>query len=487
MGSSFSSVPISCDCWCKECSTQAHPAFTATSREKHRLWGAQESIELSVFAGTWNVGGEMPPWNLHEWLHSSTHVDIYLLAVQECMYAAPEGFSSYLEHWYFCVEDCLPDHQVFCKRSMWQMNVIGLASRDVISNISGVESSKEETGVLHVIPNKGAVGLSFTIGDTSMCFVGAHLAANHDKMERRASDIGEIIWGIRLGVHGTPLTNQFTHVIWAGDLNYRIDMEREECERLVQERQLATLLEHDQLRKAQREEHVLYMFEEGPIEFAPTYKHVAGEPPDPTTGVRAFDQKKPRVPGWCDRILWRSFPGVDLQLVPGSYTSVPAVCSSDHSPVRCLFRMQVPRPLDISTQGEVISTPSPSVTIVVDELRAEGLGESRPGPRGPHVVITSRFISSPFTTQAGSEHNDPVWHQEARLQPLDGYDDLGWLMGQHLLVSVHKNTYIGTDRPVGFGVIPLKGADSGAKFITRLSCDGRPAGTLSGRVSVVGS
>lgn len=69
--------------------------------------------------------------------------------------------------------------------------------------------------------------LTFTKGvclefyETSLCFVASHFAAHQEKIEDRNSNYAEIIGGIRIGKKNQDLLNQFHHIFWFGDLNYR--------------------------------------------------------------------------------------------------------------------------------------------------------------------------------------------------------------------------------------------------------------------------
>lgn len=47
-----------------------------------------------------------------------------------------------------------------------------------------------------------------------------------------------------------------------------------------------------------------------------------------------------RLPAYCDRILWRSMPGVADGLSMLSLRSLPEVASSDHKPVCAIMRLQ---------------------------------------------------------------------------------------------------------------------------------------------------
>ena len=54
--------------------------------------------------------------------------------------------------------------------------------------ISKIESDHVSTGISGVIGNKGAVSVSFNLGMTRVLFISSHLAAGHDKIEKRNED-----------------------------------------------------------------------------------------------------------------------------------------------------------------------------------------------------------------------------------------------------------------------------------------------------------
>ena len=138
-------------------------------------------------------------------------------------------------------------------------------------------------------------------------------------------------------------------VLFMGDLNFRVDLDRAEAETLVKEafhndddddirrRALDTLLAKDQLLPRLREESDFGFptgFSEQPIAFPPTFKF------DP--GTHDYDtSQKQRVPAWCDRVL---FAGPIVQ--PVAYGSVPSVTASDHRPVYAHFQFLIDNAAD---------------------------------------------------------------------------------------------------------------------------------------------
>lgn len=121
----------------------------------------------------------------------------------------------------------------------------------------------------------------------------------------------------------------YRQIFWLGDLNYRINLPRDEVELLVSKQDWKGLYPHDQLLIERVEGRVFEGFNEAPIYFQPTYKY------DP--GTDTFDtSEKSRAPAWCDRILYR---GDDIS--PLLYRSHPECLSSDHKPISAWFSVTV--------------------------------------------------------------------------------------------------------------------------------------------------
>ena len=123
--------------------------------------------------------------------------------------------------------------------------------------------------------------------------------------------------------------NQYDLVIFSGDLNYRINMEKEEVKKLMNNKDFETLLEKDQLYCALTKKEIdLDDFYEGRITFLPTYKFM--------DGTNEYDYAE-RVPGWTDRILYRANNLSDIILC--KYSSIHDVKTSDHKPVFAIFKI----------------------------------------------------------------------------------------------------------------------------------------------------
>ncbi|CAK9085380.1 4 [Durusdinium trenchii] len=399
-------------------------------------WGKQDKVELRVFAGTWNLGNAAPPNDLRDWLPAGC--DLYLVGVEECHYTPRPSHSTCLEDWCDLVQASLPSLLTICRHDMGHCQILFLATELVSKSIHSVVASHEETGLGGFYSNKGGLALSFWIGDQALCFVSSHLAAHQANVVQRNLDSAHIIEGICLTTDSQmPLTNQFHHVIWVGDLNYRLDLGREECLEMIYDHSWGKLQQHDQLLKVQAEGKAFCNFREGPLDFAPTYQHVPGAPPDPATRLRPYDPRKGRVPSWTDRVLWRSFPDAELMLEAGSYRSSPTLCTSDHSPVGAIFRMPVMRPYHLDDSES-------RILIRLSKLTATGLEAG-----DHHISFRAQFCdedrhTSNATSKGGTLPPDPkILTGRANFRSVvmatkKGVSKVKWVQSRHILIAIYK-------------------------------------------------
>ena len=250
--------------------------------------------------------------------------------------------------------------------------------------------STEATGIGHVIANKGGVGVSVKVWDTSVCFINSHLAAHDDMTRRRNDDFAEIVGGCFFG-EKVECVHAFHHLVWFGDLNYRCEWglekstssatpkrvdrnpPKERVRRAIRalegdDEELAkkgvhkkwgagpssgnetastdikesdgqkavarrvAMFETDQLTSARKRGDAFAGFKEGnPAKaHAPTFK-VCRE--------KGFVYNEQRNPAWCDRVLWRTAEGYtcDQTLLKAA----GEIGTSDHKAVACGLTLEL--------------------------------------------------------------------------------------------------------------------------------------------------
>ena len=197
--------------------------------------------------------------------------------------------------------------------------------------------------------NKGGIATRLLLDDTSLCFVNCHLASGQSHVVQRNADMEGVINSAKFPsvsleeptifnreADGSNVLDHETCFL-SGDLNYRINMNREQVLDLLSQpnsnkfEAWEALQNEDQFKKQQAMNPLfrLFNFKEAPILFDPTYKYDRG------TDLYDSSEKK-RIPAWCDRVLYRS---------PATLTNIyyrrHEVRASDHRPISAGFIIPV--------------------------------------------------------------------------------------------------------------------------------------------------
>ena len=222
--------------------------------------------------------------------------------------------------------------------------LICFIKKELHHSVQHFELVNLKTGLKGFHGNKGAICARLVLFDTSIAFIVAHLAAGQKHVAERNKDVKHILNNVQFSHLNIPTVYLDTNgikiwdqdiIFFFGDLNYRIEMSRHDCEYLIkqfemlQSTQLNDLLNKDQLEenRLKNPSCLLRHFKESIIRFVPTYKY------DPYSNC--FDSSdKQRIPAWCDRILYNG--AVESKL----YGRLERPISSDHKPVFGEFVIQ---------------------------------------------------------------------------------------------------------------------------------------------------
>ncbi|CAG8672605.1 9695_t:CDS:2, partial [Dentiscutata heterogama] len=207
-------------------------------------------------------------------------------------------------------------YEVFSTGNLFGLFSCFFVKKTEKENIREVHTAMHKTGLGGYNGNKGSIATRFIYDDSSMCFVNCHLAAGQKEILARNKDVVSILENTTFPVcfreawndyenvftHGGDGTMIFDHEICflSGDLNYRIDSQREVVLKAIAKKNYDLLLAHDQLIKQRKTNPSfrLRSFLEGEPRFDPTYKYNPG-------GDEYDTSEKRRIPAWCDRILYR--------------------------------------------------------------------------------------------------------------------------------------------------------------------------------------
>ncbi|CAH1115120.1 unnamed protein product [Psylliodes chrysocephalus] len=292
--------------------------------------------EFTIFVGTWNVNGQPPTISLRDWLSFDENPpDLYAVGFQE-IDLSKEAFlfndTPREAEWHkYVTEGVHPKakYKLVGLARLVGMQLVVMVNSQHYHYVRNISVDTVGTGLLGKMGNKGGVGVRLDLHNTSLCFVNCHLAAHVEEFERRNQDYKDI--NARMNFRRSPQAiKDHEQVYWLGDLNYRItDLTTTQVKTLLLRNELPTLLKADQLNQQKERGNVLLDYQEGDINFQPTYKY------DLYTDTYDTSEKA-RPPAWTDRILWR---GRGIYQV--AYRSHMDLRISDHKPVSALFKSEI--------------------------------------------------------------------------------------------------------------------------------------------------
>uniref|UniRef100_A0A3Q2D0G5 Inositol polyphosphate-5-phosphatase Ka n=1 Tax=Cyprinodon variegatus TaxID=28743 RepID=A0A3Q2D0G5_CYPVA len=304
---------------------------------------------------TWNVATADPPADVASLLHlnSPKTADLYVIGLQE-VYSGPLRFVSDM-----IFDD--PWSQLFIStlapRGYVKVGVPPLQHNFPLYNSGFLHAAFAPLLRLSYTGNKGGVSVRLSFYGHMLCFLNCHLAAHMNYASERVEEFEYIMETQTFDCKKAPRIVDHRLVFWFGDLNFRIQDHGMHFIRSCINNQTYDLLwSRDQLTMLKKKEPLLQDFEEGPLDFQPSYKF------DLNSDTYDSSAKK-RKPAWTDRILWRVRPKSPppeeqnvlkerkhneeeehpLQVRLNLYTSKMEYSVSDHKPVIGVFTLELSR------------------------------------------------------------------------------------------------------------------------------------------------
>lgn len=327
---------------------------------------------LTIWVGTFNLAGGPPPKReqLDKWIPKNQY-DMYAVATQETSYQKQEN------EWFNYVQSHLgKDYLTLASMHLWDITLIVLTRKKNLLKITNVEGSTKATVHKNVCGTKGGVGISLRFHETSLCFVSCQLAGKDNRSEMRNTNIEEIVNQLQLANKDVDLCNQFHHVFWMGDMNYRVELDQATGDKHIKAHDYDALLDHDQLALERQRNDILHGFREAPIMFPPTYRF--------TPNSNNYNADAGKSASYTDRVLWKSMQNTWLKCT--GYNHVPEVATSEHKPVFATYIIRAVRPCLSSFFKN--QTPRPEITITSLAVTSN---------KGPVIKKAQACFYSPFS------------------------------------------------------------------------------------------
>uniref|UniRef100_A0AAY4ERF6 Inositol polyphosphate-related phosphatase domain-containing protein n=2 Tax=Denticeps clupeoides TaxID=299321 RepID=A0AAY4ERF6_9TELE len=333
---------------------------------------------------TWNVATAEPPDNVSSLLRlqSPKTTDLYVIGLQEVK-AAPLKFVADLafeDSWsHLFMNTLAPLGYIKVSSIRMQGLLLLFFSRlEHIPFIRDIQVSYTRTGIYGYWGNKGGVSIRLSFYGHMLCFLNCHLAAHMIYAKVRVEEFEHILGVQAYSSQKCPHILDHKVVFWFGDLNFRIaDHGMHFVRTCINNEQFHLLWPKDQLIMMKKETSSLQEFQEGPLDFQPTYKFDLNSDSYDSRVQKTwlgYNGKK-RKPAWTDRILWRVKPKASpppdddddddddsneeglqwmkqqalakeeedfpLKITQDAYTSHTEYGISDHKPVVGLFQLEL--------------------------------------------------------------------------------------------------------------------------------------------------
>src|SRR5690606_452588 len=139
---------------------------------------------ITIWVGSWNMGSAPPPADLTPWMPRD-RADVYVVSVLGADYSVEggkaAGESSTEDHFFACVACHMGDSSVrTAQGSLLAIRIVVMVRKCHYYQITQPRTAKEATGIGGIYGNKGATAVSMFFNDTSLCFIGCHLAAREE-------------------------------------------------------------------------------------------------------------------------------------------------------------------------------------------------------------------------------------------------------------------------------------------------------------------
>ncbi|XP_070826847.1 inositol polyphosphate 5-phosphatase K-like isoform X2 [Chaetodon trifascialis] len=328
--------------------------------------GNYEGESFRLHMVTWNVATADPPDDVTSLLHlnSPKSSDLYVIGLQE-VYSGPLRFVSdtvFDDPWSQLFMSTLAPRKYIKVSSIRMQGLLLLffSKLEHVPFIRDIQATYTRTGIFGYWGNKGGVSVRLSFYGHTLCFLNCHLAAHMKYATERVDEFEYIMDTQTFDCKNAQRIVDHRLVFWFGDLNFRIQDHGMHFVRTCINNQTCNLLwSKDQLTMMKKKEQMLQEFEEGPLDFQPTYKFDLNSDTYDSSG-------KKRKPAWTDRILWRLRPkapppdeqdrvGLDakkvrqleedeeypLKIRQDLYTSMMEYSISDHKPVVGIFTLEL--------------------------------------------------------------------------------------------------------------------------------------------------
>uniref|UniRef100_A0A3Q2Z1G3 Inositol polyphosphate-5-phosphatase Ka n=1 Tax=Hippocampus comes TaxID=109280 RepID=A0A3Q2Z1G3_HIPCM len=319
---------------------------------------------------TWNVATADPLDDMSSLLRldSPEDADLYVIGLQE-VYSGPLRFMSDVvldDPWSSVLMTALAPRQYVKVSSIRMQGLLLLlfSKLEHLPFIRDIQTTYTRTGIFGYWGNKGGVSIRLSLYGHMLCFLNCHLVAHMKHANERVVEFEHILNSQNFNCEKAGKILDHRLVFWFGDLNFRIqDHGLHFVRTCISNQNYSLLWNKDQLIMMKEKEKLLQEFEEGPLDFQPTYKfdvntdtydsslHVL---PGPAWSYDHIESRlQPKAPHADEQDKHGDGPDAHnvkppeeaeeypLEIRQDLYTSNMDYSTSDHKPVTGIFTLKL--------------------------------------------------------------------------------------------------------------------------------------------------
>uniref|UniRef100_A0A3Q3DHH4 Inositol polyphosphate-5-phosphatase Ka n=1 Tax=Hippocampus comes TaxID=109280 RepID=A0A3Q3DHH4_HIPCM len=293
---------------------------------------------------TWNVATADPLDDMSSLLRldSPEDADLYVIGLQE-VYSGPLRFMSDVvldDPWSSVLMTALAPRQYVKVSSIRMQGLLLLlfSKLEHLPFIRDIQTTYTRTGIFGYWGNKGGVSIRLSLYGHMLCFLNCHLVAHMKHANERVVEFEHILNSQNFNCEKAGKILDHRLVFWFGDLNFRIqDHGLHFVRTCISNQNYSLLWNKDQLIMMKEKEKLLQEFEEGPLDFQPTYKF--------DVNTDTYDSRV--SPAYCSKTAAKGsttpqeaeeYP---LEIRQDLYTSNMDYSTSDHKPVTGIFTLKL--------------------------------------------------------------------------------------------------------------------------------------------------
>eukprot|EP01006_Ploeotia_vitrea_P000927 TRINITY_DN103911_c0_g1_i1.p1 TRINITY_DN103911_c0_g1~~TRINITY_DN103911_c0_g1_i1.p1 ORF type:complete len:821 (-),score=48.69 TRINITY_DN103911_c0_g1_i1:60-2522(-) len=227
---------------------------------------------VSVWVGTFNLGGHEPPLASQMSLWMCGGYDLYAVCYQNACFRTK--LADELEVFRALQRSLGKSYIIVSQMILWDTCLCVIVRKPLMTKITNVEGTTHGVKDIVKFGPRGGCLITFKYLETSLAFVGLHLP--NDSNQSRIAVLREVLNSRKIANTHLDFTSQFHYVWLLGDFGSRLNISPQQAQQSIQAQAWSSLVEHDELTQQLKDGALLQHFQEHELHFRPVGEYKLG-------------------------------------------------------------------------------------------------------------------------------------------------------------------------------------------------------------------